>query len=339
MKNKKILLLIITLVSVSQIDAMQHVWQQVIGQNLSKRLSSIPKEIAKRAFSKTMTGLHWGISIVPMIGIGIIQGINDEIFGVKLPPDAENLENVSYYVKTFAQNTLGTENANVVMQGNIRSQMEATHKHIFINKYTLKYMSKVLQDYNTNSACINSNILSEKNKKILRKKQQRLQLRIDSFSFALHHEHNHRQALDLHHNFIVSCTIPFIPHLATTQTIRKNVLPFAKSSRDIKWIFRELSKIPTGFAKLLISYGLFMAHRIHREQEADNKVPTNDKAILQGGLDSLKLGLEDQENCKKKLVPNSKEAWKFSIVKWLDLHPSNEKRIKKLEERIKKLDS
>ena len=330
MKNKKILLLIIALVSIFQIDAMQYV-----GRILTK-------EFAKKAFSKTMTGLHWVISTGPMIGLGIFRGIKDEIFGVKLPPGAEN---VSDDVKSFVQNILGTENANAVMgQSNSGLEIQATHKHIFINKDTLKSMSKLLQDYNTNACCINSNILSEKKKKIIRKEQQQLQPAIDALSFMLHHEHNHRQELDLHHDFIARCTIPFILHLAT-RMIRKKVLPFAKSSRDIKWIFRELSKIPTGFAKLLISHGLFMAHRIHREQEADNKVP-NDKAILQGGINSFEKLTADQESYKdyiKKLPLNTKKAFEkkvnFFVNKWLDQHPSNKNRIKKLEKRIEKLDS
>ena len=334
MKNKKILLLTITLViSVSQIDAMGHLCQQVIVRNFGKRLTrGLPKEIAKKAFSKTMTGLHWGISAGPMIGIGIFQGIKDEIFGVKLPPEAEN---VNCYVKGFAQNILGTENANAVMgKSNSGLEIQATHRHIFINKDTLKSMSKLLQDYNTNECCINSNILSKKQKKIVRKEQQQLQPAIDALSFVLHHEHNHRQELDSLHFFIASFAIPFLVVHPATHIIGRKVLPFAKSSCGVKWLARELSKIPTGFAKLLISCGLYMTYRIHREQEADNKVP-NDKAILQGGLS----GLAYQENYKKKLVPNSKKAWKFSIVKWLDMHPSNEKRIKKLEERIKRLDS
>ena len=340
MKNKKILLLTITLViSVSQIDAMQ----QVIGRNFGRKLiRSLPKEIAKKAFSKTMTALHWGIAAGPMISDGIFQCINNEIFGVKLPHDTENVSNM---VKEFAQLTLDTENVDVMKTSDAKLYtLYATNKHIFLDKDFSRKLDSLwniaieLTEKNRN---FNNTLLETYTRNILNKKLKRLKQHFDEASFLLHHEHNHQKARDLHRFSAAQCAIPLTTLIATHMISRK-VLPFTKSSSGIKWLFRELSKIPTGFAKLLISYGLYMTYRIHREQEADNKVP-DDKATLQGGINFFEKLTADQENYRKNLPPNSKEAFeediKLFVAKFLDPHPSNEKRIKKLEKRIEKLDS
>ncbi len=354
MKNKKTLLLITALVSTSQMDAMQHVWQQVIGQNFGKRLiKSLPKEIAKKTFSKTMTGLNWGISAGLMFNDGIVHGINNEVFGVKLPPETKN---VSDDVKSFVQNTLDTEKVNVMKIDNFILHAKATHKRILLDgdysrslDFLLKFRNKLKIRRNELNKLIKSNKnfnkpLATYQKNLFEQKLQRLQQLLDKYRFVLQHENNHKQENDFPRFSIAYCSIPLITNF-TTYMIRRKVSPFAKSSSGIKWLFRELSKIPTGFAKLFTSYGLFIAYARHREQEADNKVP-NDKTILQGGINFFEKLTADRESYKnyiKKLPPNSKEAFeenmKLFVAKWLDPHPPIEKRIKKLEERIKKLDS
>ena len=348
MKNKKILLLIITLViSVSQIDAMQHVWQQVIGRNFGKILiRSLPKEIAKKAFSKTMTGLHWGISAVPMIDGGIILGMGNEMFGVKFPFITEN---VSKNVESFAQETLHdskikvvnfSENQPSLLQQIIVSTIpaKATNKQIILNPNLclgLSNLDELIKNYNT---------LTKSDKQLSELEEQELKSvnqQLDEYKYVLSHEYNHQKAKDLHRFIAAACTIPFGTHCITRRIGRK-VLPLAKSSSSFWWFFKELSKIPTGCAKLLTNVGLLTAYKKRREQKADDNTP-NDKAILQGGIRFFKrvqkLSEENLQKIKNSLSPGKRKALALIKRLLLDSHPPIENRIKKLEERIKKLDS
>ncbi len=124
--------------------------------------------------------------------------------------------------------------------------------------------------------------------------------------------------------------------------IGRKILTSATSSSGILWFFKELSKIPTGYAKLLTNVGLWTAYMRHREQKADDNIP-NDKAILQGGIRFFehlqKISEENLQKIKNSLSPGKRQA--LALIQRLQFgsHPPIENRIKKLEERIKKLDS
>ena len=218
MKNKKILLLIIALVSVSQISAMQHV-----GKILTK-------EFAKKAFSKTMTGLHWGISAVPMIGGGIILGMGNEMFGVKFPFITEN---VSKNVESFAQKTLHDNNIKVINfsknqpslfhQGIVSSiPAKATSKQIILNPD-----HKPITGLNNLDELIERRkALTEPGKKFSESEKQELKKvdqELDEYKYVLSHEYNHVKEKDFHRWVAAACVIPFWYSLYYTHDRAENI--------------------------------------------------------------------------------------------------------------------
>ncbi len=325
MKNKKILLLTITLViSVSQINAMQH-----IGRILTK-------EVAKKAFSKTMTALHYGISFVPMFNIGIFGGYINNAFG----NSPIEIENVNETVKSFVQKTLLNDNIQIKKykqkQPNSLCQtftqmvpIACNTKYIILDPSLSTFISPSLDSLLKKHKELTgpNKQLSASEKRILIKVQQDLNM----YKWVINHEYNHIREWDHYRWFAATFFIPFGTH--ATHIIGRKILPHIvkpltkikifnklRSDNGILWFLRKLSKIPTGFVKLEVNMRSFFGYKRHREQEADNNI-TDDIGILNGGIQYLKK-VKDKEA----QVP-------------IRIHPPLKNRIAKLEERIKRLDS
>ena len=353
MKNKKILLLTITLViSVSQIDAMGHLCQQVIVRNFGKRLTrDLPKEIAKKAFSKTMTGLHWYIAAGQMIKYAISEIKYNELFGVKLPFGTEN---VSKNVESFVQETLKDNNIKV---NNFSENQPTKSCQIIATTMPAKTTSKriILNPNQKHTTGLNNldelikrhRSLTEPGKKFSEPEKQELKKidqELDSYRAMLLHEVKHINANDHYRWTVAACAIPLGTNYITRR-IGQKVLPSATSNSGIGWFFRKLSKIPTGCVKQIINDLLFAAYMRHREQEADDNIPKN-KAILQGGIRFLKHAKKISEKKLQKKVNSlspDQQQYQQSLAliqrRLLGMHPLIEKRIKKLEERIENLES
>ena len=343
MKNKTILLLIIALVSVSQIVAMHHVWKKVIGRNFGRKLITKlakAKADAKEEFSSLMTVLHLGISTGPIIYMGIMSGKDLEMFGGKFRPRTKN---VSKNVELFVQETLHDNSIKVTEFSNkICFAAKSTSKQIILNTKNkhetgLNNLDELIEK--RKELTESGKQLSELEKQELEKVKQEL----SGYKFFLSHEDNHRKALDIPYLVVAACAIPLGTH-CIPRMIGRKILTSATSSSGIRWFFKELSKLPTGCAKLLVNVGLWTACSRHCEQKADDNIP-DDVAILQGGIRFLKhakkISKKKLQEIKKTLSLEQRKT--LALIQTLspvfDLNPSNEKRIKKLKERIKKLDS
>lgn len=314
MKYKKALLLVLLtiLTSVFQLSAMHQ-----LGRVFTKNF-------AKKAFSKTMTGLNWGISAGPMIGGGIASGYINELFGKQL---LIKTTEVSDNVKSFVQDALNDDKVNIKKIDNplLASiiPIMTTSKNILIGEPT--FMPSLENAVEVGGL--------EKDKKM--------------WEHILHHEHNHQKAKDPRNFFIAMFAIPFGIHYAARLVGRK-VIPYAtkaftktctkpKSTNGIKWFFKEASKIPTGIAKLVTNLGLFRAYTRHREQKADDNTP-EDIDILEGGARGLRknLSYKQQHNQHQLKQPNILLS---NVYKRLfSSHPSDEHRLEKFESRIKNLE-
>ena len=343
MKNKKILLLAITLVSVFQINAMQHVLQHFVGRSFGRKLIkklAKAKAEAREEFSSLMTVLHLGISTGPMIGGGIMSGKNLEMFGGKFRPRTKK---ISKNVEAFVQETLHDNKIKVTeFSNNICFAAKSTSKQIILNTKNkhatgLNNLDELIEK--RKELTESGKQLSELEKQELEKVKQEL----SGYKFFLSHEYNHLKALDIPYLVVAACAIPLGTH-CITHMIGRKILTSATSSSGIRWFFKELSKLPTGCAKLLVNVGLWTAYSRHREQKADDNIP-DDVAILQGGIRFLKhaqkISEKKLQEIKKTLSLEQQKT--LALIQTLspvfDLNPSNEKRIKKLEERVERLDS
>ena len=298
------------LVSTFQIGAMHQ-----LGRIAIKKIFT--KSFAKKAFSKTMTGLNWGISAGPMIALGILSGYTNELFGNQsLIKTTEASDNVKSFVRdTLHNNEVIVKNIDNPFLATIIPAM-ATSKNILIGKSPfIPSLENAVEGHGL-----------EKDKKM--------------WECIFHHEHNHQKAKDLYRFSIALCTIPFGTHYAA-RLIGRKIVPYAtkaftktcnkpKSIGGIRWFFKEVSKIPTGIAKFVTNFSIFQAYKRHREQKADDNVP-EDIDILKGGTRFFKICIkhEPKLNCNPFLK---------NIFRLCSPHPPAEYRLEKFENRIKNLE-
>ncbi len=313
MKYKKasLLVLLTILVSTFQMGAMHQ-----LGRIATKKIFT--KNFAKRAFSKTMTGLNWYISTGQMIAVGIYGGYINELFGNE---SSIKTTEASNDVKSFVRDTLDDEKVNVKIMNSPLIPAAAISKNILVAKSTfIPSLENAVEGHGL-----------EKDKKM--------------WEFILHHEHNHQKAKDLHRICIAMCTIPFGTHYAA-RLIGRKIVPYAtkaftktwnkpKSTHGIRWFFKELSNIPAGLAKYSTSMLSFTAYKRHREQKADDNVP-EDIDILKGGTRFFKIFIkhEPKLNYNPSFLKNILEL----VIRLCSSHPPTEHRLKKIEDRIKNIE-
>jgi hypothetical protein len=300
---KKIAIITLSLFSIESCTAMQSTAAKTTGQLLTN--------LAKQAFSKSMTGLHWMIAGGPVItGLKGLKEILNEQKSIEADPFYKNAdENITQFIKNCLKKTCTKETVAVKIDTNDNCNLSAIS----------------LPHYIIISQCAANEItdaLKSNNQKIL-----------DQWDGTIQHEGCHIQKNDSYWKIVPLLTAPFITHKSVK--IIRNALPIAKKTRS--FLSQELLKIPTAIGKRIISdTGIATAHQ-YQEQRADNGI-SNDINSLNGAKEMLprtkpidstmKLAFE-----KAQVNPHISKSI-VNTFNFFSTHPATDVRIAKLNARI-----
>lgn len=118
---------------------------------------------------------------------------------------------------------------------------------------------------------------------------------------------------------------PFLTHIASNALFKKKPTTVA----------RTLLRIPTGFAKLGVSFTLCMLYSKHQEQKADDAIP-NDPSILKNQINFWKAMHEAEIQLFHNL--DLKEKCIYTLINIISPHPSHTKRAQRFQQRLDKLE-
>lgn len=295
MKKYNFFLVIVASLSLTNI---QHAMQPTI----TKATEPFIKHLAKKIFSKTMTGLHWTIAAGDSFYTGATQArilFNEE-------KKLKKLDNATPEVKNFIISTIDSHNIENVKVFNYNAPMGVFRKHILLSYKTADEIEKAL---------INND-----------------QITLNKWRGTLEHENSHLQHNDLAWRAATTLVMPFATH--TSIRAIRNIIPIAKKTRS--FLTEQLIKIPTAIGKNIITISALATFIQQQEQRADNDVSDDiDKLI------GFKTVLEEGEKGRiaffTKIFP-SITPMKYKIISktlnFFEQHPLPEKRIAKINKRI-----
>jgi len=269
----------------------------------AKTASELIKLITKKAFSGSMTGLHWTIAAGQSFHAGLTRAhaLWDEKKTFANLADAD--EDTTQFIKCYLEKTHHTTINAVKVDLGMRTPMECINKHIIISYSAARKIEEALE---TN----NQTILNE-------------------YRGILDHENNHIESNDLMWRTAANFTLPFVTH-GSVKIIR-NALPIAKKTRS--FLSQQFIKIPTAFGKDFITASTDTAIARHHEQRADDNI-SNNIDLLEGFKTTVKtMDQERQPIFASRFTPNQLKAFHWTI-NFFEGYPLLTTRIEKLDKRI-----
>jgi Peptidase family M48 len=279
--------------------------QYAVQPAITKASEPFIKNLMKKVFSKTMTGLHWTLAAGDSIFIGIKNA--RDLFNEEKICNNYNFNDATPEVNNFILSTLrqiDSFNIESVKVGHFYGPMGVIKKHVLLDHKTANEIKEALATNN--------------------------QIILDKWRGTLEHENSHLQHNDCELGAITALIMPFVTH-SSVKAIR-NIIPIAKKTRS--FLAEQLIKIPTAIGKGTISVGSLTTFMRQQEQRADNDV-SNDINKLNG----IKTVLEEINQKRNSMLfpfitdPTQREALLWAL-NFFETHPLPEKRIKKINQRI-----
>lgn len=270
-------------------------------QRLAAKLAqSNLKSVAKKGFSGFMTGLHWTIAAGTL---PIISFMGHRYDSFNYLPLISNDEATNFIRSEFEKHN--TPIQKIILDAGSPNKCG-------VNSYNSTFIMGIKTYRQINEAILSHNT-DEKMKWI----------------GTLNHESNHLNNNDTLKQRLASFIAPFMVHYSL-KTINKTMLP--SSMKIDSFLAIQLIKIPSAFGKLMLSLGGIQAFSRYLEQQADDNVKNNIDA-----LKGLKAFLAENIIQEKEYYAKGSPLFRL-WKKYTASHPSTEKRIALLDQRIMKLE-
>lgn len=290
-------------------------------------------QFAQKAFAKTCTAAHWSIATLPTTATGFA------LYDLTKKDARKEESAASPLVKEFAREQMqiiGVKNSHSVpvvsySHSSLMAAMPFPARLIIDTTIEQDCAKKLLRKQELN----NQHYLVQKFGSLTKKRAQEianLEHGLNGYKGVLQHEAAHIKNHDIEKKVVVNACIPFIVH-AGYKGLQRAV---PKPSFTVPSFVQSCMRIPTGFGKLLTSIVALSLYSKNFEQRADDSIQ-NKKEILQACAAFIKK--EDTE--VRQSIPDHWPAWKKKLFynAHFAVHPTNAKRIKKLEQRIAALEN
>ncbi len=208
-------------------------------------------QLLKKAFSGTMTGLHWGIAAGIPMGLGTVYTI--ELLSNKSAFFPDSNHSTTYFIATeLLQQGVKIDSVKIFpMSDDFPPMISPIQQTVCISPSAEKEITTALEN--------DDKLTQQKYKSTL--------------------EHTTKYIERNIHEWIITglFTMPLITH-AATKSLYSN-LAYAKKAKP--FLLQQCSKIPTGFGKLALSMGAINGFLKYQDQRIDNEM-TNDVDTLTG---------------------------------------------------------
>jgi hypothetical protein len=291
--------------------------------------SSFP--MVRSLFEKTMTALHWTIVLgKPNYVLGLNAGChNDNFLNAAL-----QLKTLTPEAEKFAHEELG-EKVAIKKSPTFKSPPSVLGKTIVMSTLQDEKFTE-LELLLEKKSIIEKTTAKDEN---YEKQKNYIDNALDMYRFLLWHEYNHLKYNDPDPRTEIPVVVGAV---AITQglshSLHKGYISLKKTlgyqhNAQRFFITHNFLKIPSAMTKVITA--TILANQVWKlkEQRADDNVK-NDPKILKSGIKLLQH-LEKANNTELNnpdLPLWKKSYWQLKLA--LDYHPSNEQRIKRLQERI-----
>lgn len=266
------------------------------------------KEVAKKAFCKSMTGVGNYILFAPLIQMWI-RKVNFYQNYHTIEEDEMYTDYIRSLLKGMGHND--ADSIKIIPERKFASLGIIDKKVILINKDFIDMQRNCTE-------------------------QEQKENMLNQLKGVLLHEKNH---LDKHHSEKSTCaeTAATIGTYFFFNSLARYISPLKKFP-----ITQALLKIPGGFSKFIFSKTVTIPYDRYHEWEAD-EIVTKDPAILNGIADYLTIFKNQKQAMFEEMhtihkIPKEMLPMLITIDKWTSSHPPSEERIARLRERAKILE-
>jgi len=281
----------------------------------AKAAGQLLKHYGKKAFSGTMTGLHWTIAAGASINEGYkkLKSLHDETKALEEDKCTDAPEDVSNFISSALEKTHNVHiNGVKVNPGMIYPHapefpmIGVPRKHVVINQAAAQEIDE-----------------AQKNND---------QEKLNKWLGIIGHEVTHIQNEDVPWRAAADLILPFVTHGSVK--VARGILPIAKKTRT--FLGEQLVKIPTALGKGFITDLTRISFYQYQEQRADDNIPNDVNKLI-----GMKTYLYDADICRtntlKKTLPFLDDETLKNldpIINMAEEHPLPKKRIQKLDQRI-----
>ena len=302
---------------------------------------------ARTGFSKTCTGIHWGIFATPFL-----EGQYNFFVKNPLIASKKNLEKTKRSTENETLNKVFPELANedrkeikeidkdikkLIHEWDHNNALKNTELHISPSGRYQRFSAHTFYHYDellAKQANIGVDppfihLLIEKRKAIQANNFNRvdeINAKLLKFKPLIQHELGHVKNNDFLGNYIATTIMPFITILGL-----KKAKKLIKPVQSQPTLFKDIMKIPSAIGKVLLTFGGLTLFYKHKEQLADNNIENNITNLenAKSFFEELQTPIEHRKNSP--IVSLLLEEYEDPA------HPSPTRRIWAIEKRIEKL--